>query len=90
MEKITGKLISMPVVLKDGYTAIVLIMVETQKGCQEFYKDSTITEITKLINSDFSKVALSAVGDMVEFDAETSLCLPGKRIWHFKNITHNF
>ena len=88
MKKITGKLISTPVVLKDGYTAIVLIMVETQKGCQEFYKDSTITEVAKLINSDFSKVALSAVGDIVEFDAETTSS--GKRIWHFKNVTHNF
>ena len=88
MKKITGKLISTPVVLKDGYTAIVLIMVETQKGCQEFYKDSTITEVAKLINSDFSKVALSAIGDIVEFDAETTSS--GKRIWQFKNITHNF
>ena len=72
MKKITGKLISTPVVLKDGYTAIVLIMVETQKGCQEFYNDRTITEVAKLINSDFSKVALSTIGDIVEFDAETT------------------
>lgn len=85
MKEIRGKIVSTPVVLQEKYTAIVLIMVETRDGCKEFYKDRTFTYVRELIDSEFSKIALSAVGDDVKFDVSDD-----NRIWHFKNITHNF
>jgi capsular polysaccharide biosynthesis protein len=84
MEKVVGKIVGNPLVLKDEYQAIVLIMVKTDKGCREFYRNRHITSMRKLINTTFSRVALSAIGDDVELDVS------GSEIYDFKNLTHGY
>lgn len=87
--KITGEIASQPLVITDlqKRQALVILMVKTNVGYIELYYDYGISSLYNLkgnfVNSVFSKIALSAIGDKIEVEfIEHSRC-----IFRFKNKT---
>ncbi|MBR5154268.1 MAG: hypothetical protein IKW58_00915 [Alphaproteobacteria bacterium] len=94
-EKITGKIVSAPVTLKGGSELVVFLLLETPDGCEEFYYQTSgisFRSLTQFKGTMFSKIALSAVGDEVQFDIyrHKPKGLEVCEIFHFENLTHKF
>ena len=92
--RITGKLVSQPVIVSSPREWAVLILVETIKGYEEFYFTCPIISNKgigiRLVKTNFSHITLSSVGDMVEFDVMLNqFNHPTNEILNFHNITRN-
>ena len=85
---ITGKIVSQPIIQTNQYNALVVLLVETQEGSQELYYEqplhSQFALVEQFVNTNFSKIALSAIGDMVECKVYDN-----SEILSFRNITRN-
>ena len=80
---ITGRIVSQPVVLAEGLTALVLVAVKTDDGYKELHYVEYGTALHRYANSMFSKIATSAIGETVE----VTINLAEGRIIYFRNIT---
>lgn len=87
--KTTGEIASQPLVITDlqKRQALVILMVKTNVGYIELYYEYWISSLSNLkgtfVNSVFSKIALSAIGDKIEVEfIEHSRCISS-----FKNKT---
>ena len=96
MEEIIGKLVSSPLVLtREEREFFVSILIETEDGCEEFYYKKiyhSIYPLSQICGTIFSKIALSAVGDMVKIKINRIYPKGSKvcEILDFTNLTHVF
>ncbi len=94
---IVGTVASQPVVITlHCNTTAVLLSVKTEKGykkCMTSITSGSPEVLTKMsiIDSMFSNIALSAIGDKVELEVrDSSSETLGARIFSFKNHTQGF
>jgi len=91
--RITGKVVVQPVVITSVREITTLIMIETDKGYEEFYFSTPILSQknigAQIIRRQTSHIALSSIGDYVELDVETESGFYTGKIICFKNITRN-
>ena len=87
--KIKGQVVSQPLVITNEQYAVVILLVKTDEGCKEIYRQHLLPSIArcfaaKFVRTWFSLIALSAIGDIIE----ASIWSDTGEIYDFENKTN--